>query len=204
MTDPLIKKVINPSEYFANINIPDDWKDLEEFVDWYMNARMPMMVPWNAEVIRSDDATAVCVFRKGHYQVELYLEFPGFSIERHSHPRMEVIVVDLGGGHKNPLSKHTTGVTYTWGKVFHNVTPGNEHGGDTTSRMGNGSCFLACQRWENIDEMTSAAIQWKGPTAGPMQEELIRKSFNKRGLEVEVKPGYADVSNPKQASVINT
>jgi hypothetical protein len=201
MTDPLIKKIINPSEYFSNINIPEDWNNLEEFVDWYMNARMPMMIPWNAEVIRSDDATAVCVFRKGNYQVELYLEFPGFSIERHSHPRMEVIVVDLGGGHRNPMSKHVTGVTYTWGKVFHTVTSGNEHGGDTTSRMGNGSCFLACQRWDNIDEMTSAAIQWKGPTAGPMQEELIRKSFNNRGLEVDVKSGFADVSTPKQ---INT
>lgn len=199
--DPLIKKVINPSEYFSSVSIPDDWGNLEEFVDWYMNARMPMMIPWNAQVIRSDDATAICVFRKGNYQVELYLEFPGFSIQRHSHPRMEVIVVDLGGGHRNPLSRHETGVTYNWGRVFNTVIPGDEHGGDTSSQQGNGTCFLACQRWDNVDEMTSAAIQWSGPTAGPLQEELIKKSFAGRGLEVDVKSGFADVSTPKQ---INT
>jgi hypothetical protein len=49
--------------------------------------------------------------------------------------------------------------------------------------------------------MTSAAIQWHGPTAGPLQEELIKKSFAVRGLEVDIKSGFADVSNPKQ---INT
>lgn len=199
--DPLIKKVINPSEYFANIDIPDDWDNLEEFVDWYMNARMPMMIPWNAPVIRSDDATAMCVFRKNNYQVELYLEFPGFSIQRHSHPRMEVIVVDLGGGHRHPMSRHVTGVTNNWGRVYKTVVPGDEHGGDTSSQMGNGTCFLACQRWDNVEEMTSAAIQWHGPTAGPLQEQLIKSSFESRGLTVDVTPGFADVSNPKQ---INT
>jgi hypothetical protein len=46
--------------------------------------------------------------------------------------------------------------------------------------------------------MSSAAIQWKGTTAGPLQEELIRKSFANRNLEVKVESGYADVSEPTQ------
>jgi hypothetical protein len=49
--------------------------------------------------------------------------------------------------------------------------------------------------------MTSAAVQWKGPTAGPMQDQLIKKTFAKRGFEVAVNSGYADVSEPKK---INT
>lgn len=198
MTDPLINKVIDPTLYFSDINIPEKWDTLDEFVNWYIEARMPLMIPWNAPVIRSDDATAICVFRKGNFQVEMYLEFPGFSIQRHSHPRMEVVVIDLGGGHRNPLSKHITGVTYNWGRVFNTVKPGDEHGGDTSSQQGNGTCFLACQYWDNVDEMTSAAIQWKGPTAGPMQEELIKQSFLQRDLEVDVVSGYADVSAPKK------
>jgi hypothetical protein len=198
MLNPPIRKIVDPTEYFANINIPDDWNSIEEFVDWYIDARMPLMVPWNAHVIRSDDATAMCVFKKGHYQVELYLEFPKMYIQRHSHPRMEVIVVDFGGGHINPAGEHPMGTAKSWGKVFENVKDGNEHGGDTISSFSNGSCFLACQRWENIDEMTSAAIQWKGTTAGPLQEELIRKAFANRNLEVKVESGYADVSEPKQ------
>lgn len=194
---PTITKNINPADYFAGINIPDDWNSLEEFVDWYMNARMPLMVPWNAPVIRSDDATAICVFRKNNYQVELYLEFPKMYIQRHSHPRMEVIVVDLGGGRINPAGQHAIGTAVAWGNVFDNVTNNNEHGGDTVAALGNGSCFLACQRWENTEEMTSAAIQWNGSTAGPIQEELIRQSFKSRNLTVHIEPGFANVSEPK-------
>jgi hypothetical protein len=73
-------KSIDPAKYFSNITIPDNWDTLEDFVDWYIDARMPLIVPWNAEVIRSDDAAAVCVFKKGHYQVEFYLEYPKMYI----------------------------------------------------------------------------------------------------------------------------
>jgi hypothetical protein len=62
---PEIIKKINIEEYFKNIVIPDDWDTLEEFVDWYIDSRMPILPPWNAEVIKSDDAVAICVFKKG-------------------------------------------------------------------------------------------------------------------------------------------
>lgn len=192
-----VRKTIDPVEYFSKIDIPEDWDSIEEFVDWYIDSRMPLMVPWNAHVIRSDDATAICVFKKGRYQVELYLEFPKEYVQRHGHPRMETVIIDFGGGFTNPAREHTTGLSSTWGLVYKNIKDGAEHGGDLTASFGNGSCFLACQRWENIDEMTSAAIQWKGTTAGPIQEELIRKSFASRKLSVQIESGYADVSDPK-------
>jgi hypothetical protein len=197
MLNTPVRKIINPTEYFSKINIPDDWDSIEEFVDWYIDARMPLMVPWSAPVIRTDDATAICVFRKGNYQVELYLEYPKEYVQRHGHPRMKSVIIDFGGGLINPSSEHPTGVSTTWGQIFKTIQDSDEHGGDITPSFGNGSCFLACQRWENVDEMTSAAIQWKGITAGPLQEELIRKSFAKRNLSVQVDSGYADVSEPK-------
>lgn len=183
-------KKIDPKDYFSHIKIPDDWDTLENFVDWYLDSKMPMMIPFNAEVIRSDDACAVCIFRKGNYQVEFYLEYPEMWIRKHAHPRMDVIVMQLGGGYTGP--KDTHGVSKTWGDLAVNLKAGEYHGGDTVVQVNDGFVTLAFQRWEDPEEMTSAAIQWKGELQGPIQEELIKR--NKKN--VHVRPGYADVSLP--------
>ena len=185
-------KKIDPSKYFSNIHIPDDWNTLEEFVDWYLDSRMPLMIPYNAEVIRSDDACAVCIFKKGHYQVEFYQEYPEMWIRKHSHPRMDVIVMQLGGGSVAP--KDTHGVSKTWGVLNTNLKAGEYHGGDSSSITSNGFITLAFQRWERVDEMTSAAIQWNGELQGPIQQNLIRQSKP----DAYIVEGYADVSKTKE------
>jgi hypothetical protein len=180
---------IDPKEYFAGIQIPDDWASLEEFTDWYIQSKMPLMIPFDAECIRSDDAVAICIFKKGHYQVEFYIEFSGMYIRKHAHPRMEVIVVELGGGSGSPRDEY--GISRGWGYIGHLLKPGEYHGGIPVDQLKNGFVTLAFQRWENIDEMSSAAIQWKGELQGPVQEDLIRR----RKKFAEVRPGYADVTN---------
>ena len=57
-------KKISPLEYFKEVTIPDSWETIEDFTNWYLAQRMPLMIPWDAEVIRTDDATAICIFRK--------------------------------------------------------------------------------------------------------------------------------------------
>ena len=189
-----ILKQYDASSYFQHLNIPDDWNSLEEFVNWYVEAKMPMMVPWNAEVIRSDDAVAVCLFRKGHYQVEFYLEYPKMSIRQHAHPRMETIVMDLGGGSMHP--RNPDGTSRIWGRTFEKLRAGDYHGGDTTTVLGKGFVTLAFQRWENPEEMTSAAVQWKGELQGPLQKELIKRK-KKNAI---VSDTFADVSNDTSVS----
>lgn len=188
ISDRLWKK-IDSIQYFSNLNIPDTWATLEDFVDWYLDARMPLMIPWNAEVIQSDDAAAICIFRKDCYQVELYLEYPNWYIAKHSHPGVEVLTLQLGGGSLSP--KIANGTSITWGDIEKKLLPGEEHGGDKGRSLGNGFAMLAFQRWYNKDEMSSAAIQWKGPLQGPIQEKLIREHKD----NVLIKPGYADVSS---------
>jgi hypothetical protein len=182
-------KKIEATDYFADLVTPDDWETLENFVDWYLTSKMPMVIPWNAEVIRSDDAVAVCIFRKGNYQVELYLEYPKMWIRQHSHPRMEVITMKLGGGKLSPKDS-IMDTSKTWGTLSKKLNPGSYHG-DNAGGFGYGFVTLAFQRWEDPSEMTSAAIQWKGELQGPVQEDLIRR----RKQFAEVRPGYADVTN---------
>lgn len=182
-------KKINPNEFFSHITIPEDWDSLENFVDWYIENKMPLMIPFDAEIIRSDDACAVCIFKKGNYQVEFYLEYPEMWIREHCHPRMEVIVMHLGGGSGAPKDEYS--VSKTWGTTSKKLLPGEYHGGVTSTMTMNGFITLAFQRWENPEEMSSAAVQWKGEIQGPVQRELI-KHKKKNALITDT---YADVTN---------
>lgn len=165
---------IKPHKYFAPISIPKDWENLEDFVMWYLKQRMPLMIPYDARVMTSDDAVAICVFRSGHYQVELYLEYPGMYIRKHSHPRMEVITMMLGGGNNSPPNP-VTKTSKFWGTIQKKLMPGEYHGGEPEFSTGEGFALLAFQRWENIEEMTSASVQWKGEIQGDRQKDLILK-----------------------------
>lgn len=187
MSDKLWKQ-FDASKYFSNISIPDDWDTLEDFVEWYMESKMPMMIPYNATVIQSDDACAICLFRKGHYQVEFYLEYPEMYIRKHAHPRMEVITMHLGGGSMSPPSE--TGTSMTWGRASTKLMPGQYHGGDSALVIGDGFITLAFQKWYNVSEMTSAAIQWKGELQGDVQASLIKKHYPNAVLSET----YADIS----------
>lgn len=186
---PIWKK-FDSSDFFKDLHVPVDWDTLEDFVNWFMESKIPIMIPWNATVIRSDDAVAICIFRKGNYQVEFYLEYPEMYIRRHAHPRMEVITMDLGGGSITPRDENNT--SKLWGTTYTKLPAGEFHGGDTSTILSNGFCTLAFQRWEDPSEMTSAAIQWKGKLQGPIQENLIRTHKS----NVKLTSGYADVSTP--------
>jgi hypothetical protein len=185
-------KKIDPRVYFSHVQIPDDWFSLEEFVDWYLDNKMPLMIPFNAEVIKSDDACAICVFRKGNYQVEFYLEYPEMWIRQHSHPRMEAIIMQLGGGSVAPKDTHN--VSKTWGDIAIKLDAGNYHGGMPGSIVNNGYVTLAFQRWEDPKEMTSAAIQWRGDLQGPIQKDLITR-FKPTAYVID---NYADITKIKE------
>lgn len=188
-----IWKQFSATDFFANLDIPEDWDSLEDFVDWYMGSKIPLIIPWNAEVIRSDDAVAICIFRKGNYQVEFYLEYPEMYIRKHAHPRMEVIVMDLGGGSTTP-KQNDIDVSRLWGRAYEKLSPGEYHGGDSGSLISGGFVTLAFQRWENPEEMTSAAIQWKGEIQGPLQSKLIKEHFPNASIE----DNYVDISDEKK------
>jgi len=191
-----IWKTFESNNFFKDLQIPDDWVTLEDFVNWYMESKIPIMIPWNAKVIRSDDAVAISIFRKGQYQVEFYLEYPEMYIRKHSHPRMEVITMDLGGGGLTPRNENNT--SRIWGTAYNKLLAGEYHGGDTSSLLSNGFCTLAFQKWEDPTEMTSAAIQWKGEIQGPIQAKLIKDNVK----TAIVQDNYADATgiaehNPK-------
>lgn len=180
-------KKCTPATYFGNIEIPDTWDSIESFTNWYLEQRMPLMIPWDAEVIRTDDATAICVFRKPPYQVELYLIHPGLSVAKHAHPGMDVITMTLGGGKIDTRS--VTNTSTSWGDISENLKNGEFHGGQTVLQKSLGFSLMSFEKWPEGVPMTSAAIHWKGNTAGDIHDRLIEKHHP----NAIIKEGYADI-----------
>jgi hypothetical protein len=161
---------------YPNLIIPETWSNVEEFADWWFRNGMPIKFQESAEVFLSDDATSIALFRKGRFQVELYLIHPCPTVPVHEHPDVEVIKARLDGNRYPYLSN-----------TLHN----NEaHGaGLVLEAEDKGYPLLAIQHWLTR-EPTTVASMWKGNTVGPKQESLIRR-FNPDAYIVE---GYADIT----------
>jgi hypothetical protein len=157
------------------LEIPDSWEDVEAFCDWYMENNMPIKLPNHPEVFLSDDATSVCLFRHGQFQVEIYLIYPDPKVPVHEHPDVDVI--------KMRLVNDTASTSET-------LTNGQSHGvGLRLEGEKKGFPLFAIQHWKK-DLPTTVAARWKGRTVGPIQEALIKILYPKS----LVLPGYADVT----------
>ena len=161
---------------YPNLVIPETWANVEEFGRWWIRSGMPIMFPENAEVFLSDDATAICLFRKGRFQVEMYLIHPNPLVPKHEHPGVEVIKVRLNSKKYPSLSE-----------TLHD---GESHGaGIRKESEDRGYPLLAIQHWLHRDPTTVASM-WKGNTVGPKQESLIRR-FNPDAF---IENGWADIT----------
>ena len=189
------RKQIDPEVYFSSIEIPETWPDVASFTDWYFDVRMPLMIPANASVTRTDDATAICIFKKPPYQIEMYIIHPKMMIPTHAHPDVEIVTAILGGG--KIWRSTNVGTSASWGIVSQILKSGEYHGGPHLSALSEGYVLLSFEKWPDNAEITSAAIQWKGPTAGPIHDELIRK----RSPCSYKREGYADISRPADDSI---
>lgn len=161
---------------YPNLVIPETWASVEEFADWWLRSGMPIKFQENSEVFLSDDATAIALFRKGRFQVELYLIHPHPKVPVHEHPDVEVIKIRLDGK-KYPYLSNT-------------LRNGESHGaGLVLEAEDKGYPLLAIQHWLTREPSTIASM-WKGNTVGPMQDALIRR-FNPNAF---IKDGYADIT----------
>lgn len=159
-----------------------DFACVEDFAVWYIDHGIPLKPPKNAEVFVSDDATASCLFRHGRYQFEIYLVHANPVIPQHEHPGVENVEFDIS----TLLNQHSTsqlarfvqcdGMSHGWG-----IRRRAEHAGFV---------LYSAQKWADGLEMSTIGARWKGHTAGPKHEALIRR-FNPDCL---VYPGYADVT----------
>lgn len=184
------QSVLDSKKYYSGILIPDNWDTLEEFFNWFvLEAKMPLMIPWNAPIVRGDDFTAISIFRKGQYQVEFFLEHPALYNRPHCHPSVETIVMQLGGGDQFP-SQENFNMSTRWGTIDWKKPAGTMHGEDPSGERFAGCSLLSFQKWIYNEPVTSVATHWKGTTSGPLHDSIIREQYP----TMFAQNGYADVS----------
>ena len=157
-----------------------EFKDVSHFANWYLDNNMPLLFSFPQEIFVTDDATAVSLFRYKRYQFEMYLIHPQPVIPKHEHPGVENIEVEVkrlaGNNYKNILTPQQKGVA---------------HGpGIKDKAEGSGFMLFSAQRWDDGLEISTIGARWKGHTAGPKHEALIKR-FNPNCF---MYPGYADVT----------
>lgn len=169
-----LKQILSPH---AKLDVPETWGNVKEFADWWINAGMPIIFDGVPEIYVTDDATAVHLFRKKRFQLELYLIHPKPVVSSHEHPDVEVITMNL------------TGQYLSLSEILVN---GESHGARSDENK-KGIVLFAFQHWLKRDPVTVSAM-WKGKTIGPLHESLIKK-YNPY---TTIDNGYVDTSQTRR------
>ena len=152
--------------FSSSVDVPETWASLEDFANWYLDQRLPYQIPANAELFRTDDASALCVFRHGQFQVELYFIDDVFRVKAHAHPGVEVL----------QLSMVSPGLPF--GSPMNHIRSGEFHGGrgrpDDPSLPGS---ILAFERWDEGLPPTTVAARWHGPLVGPLHRAIVTRFY---------------------------
>lgn len=160
------------------LEIPDTWASVYDFGQWWCDNGMPILLPVDYEVYLSDDATSVCLFRKGRFQVELYLIHPGPNLPIHEHPGVEVIKMRLNTFKEDlSIEREEIGSPTLMRGQSHGAGINFKDKGDSNNVAKQGFPLLAFQKWEEGLEISTVAARWKGKMVGPMQAGIVKR-FN--------------------------
>jgi hypothetical protein len=168
------------------MNIPNTWKDLEEFTQWYIDNVYPMRVPENVRIWPTDFSYSATIFRQDVYQVEIYLARENFTSSRHTHP-FEQKIIFLGGNFKGTRpAKNGNIVSKVFGSspnenmdnelpgkdafdVASILKPGEWHQIESGQQ---GFIFLNLQKWPSKEIMDSAVVHYGGESLGPEHDKI--------------------------------
>jgi hypothetical protein len=161
------------------------WNTVEEFVEWYKEEGFPFRPPQNNSIYRTNNASAVVLWREGRFQAELYIADANNTTPDHSHPGVESVIMYLSGdGNTTINSKEVTDPKPFWDltnedgtsvlfKQSLRVDPKDTHGLITGDR---GFAFLSLEMWPEDIETTSVTVHWEGETTGDVHDKQMEKT----------------------------
>ncbi len=149
---------------------------VEAFCEWaLMNLPTIGAIPLFDAVHRVEDVWSVTWYRRGQYQIQMFIVPPNYVIPEHTHQNVDSIEVYLGGQIRFSHSgKFVTpevmlnepakiGTARARGARIR-VKPGDAHGGVFGP---SGGVFMSVQQWLNGVEPHCVAADYSGPTMGP-------------------------------------
>ena len=150
--------------------------DIERFLDWFLSDGPRIgMVPFAGAIGTVEGVTKVTWFRKGPFQVQLFIVPPNHIIPEHTHPNVDSFEVYLGG--QINFSHCGKYVTDKWDAVVADkygcspyrgvvirVRPEDLHGGTFGPE---GGVFMSIQQWLNGVEPHCVSADYSGIVMGP-------------------------------------
>jgi len=165
------------------------YNNVEQFKDWWLKAGRPLRPPFKNPIHTTDIAYALCLYREGQYQVELYVCKPNTQSPMHKHPGVESVSMYLTGnleftkdnGEFVDLSQYQkpkeNGAHMLLGKGIE-VNDGNK---EHALRIGNtGGAFLIFEHWKDKGPV-SVTTHWEGELVGSQHAKTIEASHVANG-----------------------
>lgn len=158
------------------IEVPDNWENLEQFASWYRDHGCPFRLPEDARIFETDVSMSMIVFRQGDYQAEFYMMKPHVTVPKHSHP-MRQLILWLGGWmqafRQNVEYKPNEHYqTKNSGYISSTLEPNQWHAFETTEK---GALLFVLEQWNSNVEQSSATLAYNGKPLGPMHAETLRR-----------------------------
>jgi hypothetical protein len=166
---------------------PNNTGTLEEFAAWYKANEYPMRPPFEDPVYVTDNSYSYVLFRQGQFQVEMYLIKPNCGCPEHSHPRVENIILFLGGDARpthngvemnigGPFVRAAAdGTSPIFGAMGPKITDENTHALLTGAK---GAAFLSLEKWPEDIKPTSVVVNWQGSPVGDTHMPQIQSLSN--------------------------
>jgi hypothetical protein len=160
------------------------WKTVEEFVEWYEANNSPIRPPQHNAIFRTNNASALVLYREGQFQVELYIGDANCVTPEHKHPGIESILVYLSGEGSTTVNEqevadpkpyfdkiNSDGTSILF-KQRVRVDPKDSHGLITYSK---GFAFYSFEKWPDGVTPSSVTCHWEGETTGEIHDNVIKQ-----------------------------
>lgn len=164
------------------MQIDPSWS-VEQFTHWWLKHR-PMRPPFVDGVFFTDIAASIILYRKGPFQVELYVSKPETESPYHSHPGVDSLLMYLTGDltfgkNGKPLDwsenqKPREGdeeVHSLFGK-YDILAPNESHNLKTN---GKGGAFFSFEKWHD-KVPNSVTVNWEGEPSGVLHQKVIQEN----------------------------
>src|SRR5215211_1000667 len=156
---------------------------------------MPVLgaVPFSGAVSKIQDVTAILLYRKDQFQVQMFAVLEGTIIPEHTHPNVDSIEVYVGG---NIMFSHSGKYIFPKGEVAAltgplgrankrgstiRVRPNDVHGGVFGD---GGGVFLSVQHWLNGVKPHCVSADYNGLTMG--DDHLSKVEFGEASAKREL------------------
>lgn len=163
------------------------WNTVEEFANWFEENGFPIRPPHNDAIFKTNNASALVLFREGQFQAELYIVDSNSVTPDHSHPGVESIILYLSGEGSTTINREEVANSKIYfdkinsdgtSVLFKQKLRLNHTDSHGLVCYDKGFAFFSIEKWPDGISPTSVAAHWHGETTGEIHDILLKEQRN--------------------------